>query len=133
MSLRPRGHRRAPRARHAAPRRPLRRVLTALAVVIALLAVTGTATAFGAYYRLNANINKEDISSLLTPKDRPHKVAEDAKAMNILLIGSDKRAGSNALNVEGQRSDTTIVLHLAADRKSATAVSIPRDSVVHIP
>jgi LCP family protein required for cell wall assembly len=31
------------------------------------------------------------------------------------------------------RSDTTILIHLSNDRKSAIAVSIPRDSVVNIP
>ena len=48
-------------------------------------------------------------------------------------MGSDKRRGDAALNVEGERSDTTILLHLAADRESAVMVSIPRDTIVDIP
>lgn len=128
---------RSTRARHAAPRRPLRRVLTALGVVVALVAVTGTAGAVMAYYKLNSNISSQDVSRLLGK--RPDVVAEQHgkyKAQNILLIGSDTRAGTNASygsSVKGARSDTTIVLHIAADRKSATLVSIPRDSVVEIP
>ena len=129
------GRRHSPRARHAARTRPVKRVLTALGVTIALLAVTGTASAFVAYYRLNNNITAQDLSEILGD-DRPEKVAEkadDREAQNILLMGSDKRSGRNALNVEGERSDTTILLHLAADRESAVLVSIPRDSVVDIP
>jgi LCP family protein required for cell wall assembly len=112
-------------------------VLTALVVVLGLLAVTGTASALVAYYRLNGNITQDDVSGLLGT-DRPAKVKNpDAPKdpENILLIGSDKRSGeaANNPNVAGQRSDTTILLHLAADRKSAVGVSIPRDTIVDIP
>ena len=130
------GRRHSPRARHAARTRPLRRVLTAFVVVVGLVLVGGTATAFVAYQRLNGKINREDIAGLLDEKDRPKKIVENEggkEPLNILLMGSDKRTGDAALNVEGERSDTTILLHVAADRESAVAVSIPRDSVVDIP
>jgi LCP family protein required for cell wall assembly len=116
----------------------LRRVLTALLVTLSVLLVTGTAGAFVAYYKLENNIASQDLSGLLG-KDRPQVVAEDDKnrhAENILLIGSDTRSGDNASygrGIEGARSDTTILLHLASDRKSAVLVSIPRDSWVDIP
>jgi LCP family protein required for cell wall assembly len=131
------GRRRKPHARHAAPHSAVRRVVTALAVVLSLLAVTGTATAVVAYYKLNGNITKDDVASLIGP-DRPKKIDNPDQAKqpeNILLIGSDKRSGQAAKNpnVAGQRSDTTILLHLAADRKSAVLVSIPRDTIVDIP
>ena len=130
------GRRRAPNARHAAPRSALRRIVTALVVTISLLMVTGTATALVAYYKLNGNITKDDVSGLLG-NDRPKKVENPdtpTEPENILLIGSDKRPPSqvNSTNA-GQRSDTTILLHLAADRKSAVLVSIPRDTIVNIP
>lgn len=125
--------RHAPRARHAAPRAAWRRVLTALGVTVGLVLVAGSVTAFVAYQRLSGNITQVDITGKLNEKERPKKVAEDPKAQNILVMGSDKRKGKNALNVSGQRSDTTILVHLAADRKSAVAVSIPRDSMVPIP
>jgi LCP family protein required for cell wall assembly len=130
------GRRAAPRARHVSPRRPLRRVLTALAVVIGLLAVTGTASALVAYYKLNGNITQESVDNLIG-NDRPVKVINPdtpKEAENILLIGSDRRKlkNQNELNA-GQRSDTTILLHLAADRQSAVLVSIPRDTIVNLP
>ena len=126
------GRRHSPRARHAARTRPFKRALTALGVVVALLAVTGTAAAALAYYRLNGNINRVAIDEVLG-SDRPEKVAEpaaDREATNILLMGSDKRVGDLSF---GERSDTTILLHLAANRQSAVMVSIPRDSIVDIP
>ena len=60
----------------------------------------------------------------------------DTSATNILIMGSDKRVGAGNTNygyVEGARSDTTILVHLYAGRKSALAVSIPRDSYITIP
>jgi LCP family protein required for cell wall assembly len=128
----PAGRRRAPRARHAARHGRLRRVLTVTATVLVALLATGTASAFVAYYKLNGNITRENLDPLIGP-DRPKKVAENAAAENILLIGSDKRSGPAAVLTKGARSDTTILVHLAADRKSAVLISIPRDSMVQIP
>jgi LCP family protein required for cell wall assembly len=57
-------------------------------------------------------------------------------ALNILLLGSDSRisAGNPQDWVSGaQRTDAIMVLHLSADRKSASVVSLPRDSWVTVP
>jgi len=53
---------------------------------------------------------------------------------NWLLVGTDSRAGSGGRygNAPGQRSDTTILAHLAMDG-TATLVSIPRDTYVGVP
>jgi LCP family protein required for cell wall assembly len=51
-------------------------------------------------------------------------------ALNFLLIGSDLRITQP---LEGQRSDTIIIVQIDADRTSAHLVSIPRDLVVEIP
>ena len=67
--------------------------------------------------------------------NRQEEVAE-AAPLNILLIGSDTRRGTGNSDVGGETpglSDTTIVLHLSADRSRAYAVSIPRDSMVQRP
>ena len=65
--------------------------------------------------------------------------------LTILIVGSDSReglsleearqlgTGTAANSSTGQRSDTMMLLHIAADRKSATVVSLPRDSYVTIP
>ncbi|GAA1419462.1 LCP family protein [Streptomyces thermospinosisporus] len=59
------------------------------------------------------------------------------KAINILLIGTDKRtgAGNEGYGDKGSEghADTTILLHVAKDRSNATALSIPRDLIVDVP
>ncbi|MFE5397785.1 LCP family protein [Streptomyces sp. NPDC056568] len=59
------------------------------------------------------------------------------KAINILLIGTDKRtgAGNEGYGDTGSagHADTTILLHVAKDRSNATALSIPRDLIVDVP
>ncbi|MEV0176588.1 LCP family protein [Streptomyces sp. NPDC050803] len=59
------------------------------------------------------------------------------EAINILIIGTDKRTGSGNEGYGDAGSvghaDTTILLHVSKDRSNATALSIPRDLVVDIP
>ncbi|MFF9495587.1 LCP family protein [Streptomyces flaveolus] len=59
------------------------------------------------------------------------------KAINILLIGTDKRTGDGNEGYGDSGSvghaDTTILLHVSKDRSNATALSIPRDLIVDIP
>jgi LCP family protein required for cell wall assembly len=55
-------------------------------------------------------------------------------ATNYLLVGTDSRLGTNGAygHVDGERSDTTIIVHIAKDNK-VTLLSIPRDTYVTIP
>ncbi|MFI6562555.1 LCP family protein [Streptomyces sp. NPDC050534] len=59
------------------------------------------------------------------------------KAINILLIGTDKRTGKGNTKYGDSGSvghaDTTILLHLSKDRSNATALSIPRDLITDVP
>lgn len=104
----------------------------------ALLAFAGSGMA-AAYTQLQSNIQSEDVTELLGDRPTPTPDPDDpnaGQAVNILLMGSDVRDGANAEiggEVEGMRSDTTIVLHISADRSRVELVSIPRDSLVDIP
>ncbi|WP_405141841.1 LCP family protein [Sphaerisporangium sp. NBC_01403] len=74
-------------------------------------------------------------SRTLTPPtwDRPPKQNE---ALNVLVVGSDMRPGPRGMPANlnlGERSDVMILLHLSADRKNVTVVSLPRDSMVRMP
>jgi LCP family protein required for cell wall assembly len=62
--------------------------------------------------------------------------------MNILVVGSDSRAGNtggdsaqfgSATDVAGQRSDTIMLVHVEPASTTATLMSIPRDLWVPIP
>ncbi len=63
------------------------------------------------------------------------------EAMNMLLVGSDSRAGltpqqASELHTgytDGQNTDTMILVHVPADGSAASFVSFPRDSYVEIP
>ena len=67
--------------------------------------------------------------------------AEPRGALNILLVGVDKRDNltrrqQNLLHLGrdiGERTDTMMLIHLSEDHKRITVVSIPRDSWVTIP
>ena len=108
-----------------------------LVSVVVLGMVTGLGVVF-LYRHLNGNLTVLEINDAqLGP--RPDKIAAAGpqEPLNILVMGSDSRdgAGNNidGLTGGGERSDTTILLHLSADRESAYGVSVPRDSIVDRP
>ncbi|MFD5098675.1 LCP family protein [Streptomyces albidochromogenes] len=109
---------------------------TALGASFALLLAAGVG--WWLYRKLDGNITTDTTAAAELEeyeKERPTPIALDAR--NILLIGSDTRSGKGndkyGPDKGTQRSDTTILLHLAGDRRSATAVSLPRDLMVDIP
>jgi LCP family protein required for cell wall assembly len=61
--------------------------------------------------------------------------AGGAQAQNILLLGADSRSsvGGSLADLDGQRSDSIMVAHIPADRKSVYVMSLMRDSWVDIP
>lgn len=107
------------------------RLLGWLSVFVAALLVVCTLTAYGFYRKLSGNIRQHEVAGLLG-SDRP---AEGTGAENILLIGSDTRAGQGEGygDAQGARSDTLILLHLSRNRDHASLISFPRDSLVEIP
>jgi LCP family protein required for cell wall assembly len=119
-------------------RRWWRRV--SLGVLAFLLAITAALAYVG--LRTSHQITRiPGVFSGLTDRPAPATGAA-AHALNVLLLGTDRRSdvattGTDALATAweygAQRSDTMMVLHLSADRRSASLISIPRDSWVPIP
>jgi LCP family protein required for cell wall assembly len=109
---------------------------TVVGLVTALVLVAGVAGF--AFWRLNANITKVDVSGQLGT-DRPTQAEGTQDAVNILLVGSDTREGAGndrigkVVDDPGQHSDTNLLVHLSADRTWASVVSIPRDSMTKAP
>jgi LCP family protein required for cell wall assembly len=106
-----------------------------LSSVVVLALVTGLSVVF-LYRHLNGNLNVVDVTGELG--ERPDKLANEGpqEPINILVMGSDTREGEgNDIDGEGgaEASDTTILMHLSADRKRAYGISIPRDSLVTRP
>lgn len=111
-------------------RRVVRAIALSLAVVLLALATAG----YVFYRHLEGNITAFDMDGQLT--DRPDEEATGPrKPLNILLLGSDTRVGQKAVlgDTGAGLSDTTILLHLSADRTRAYGVSVPRDLMVERP
>ncbi len=123
------------KAHRKAHRHPwLRRGSIALAAGLALLLVIGVL----GYFKLSGNISTLDVSRLLGKRPANSAVADkvtNLKPLNILVMGVDTRnLGTTKYGTTpGDRSDTNMLVHLSADRKSATVVSIPRDSMTKAP
>lgn len=107
----------------------------------ALAAVLGFAIVFSqtVVRGVEARIETHNVSPLLgddrPPPALPPADGSQGRAVNILLMGSDDRTGANAAiggKEAGQRSDTTIIMHISADRSRVELLSIPRDSMVRL-
>jgi LCP family protein required for cell wall assembly len=114
------------------------RLLRAIAVVAALAVVVGTGVAWGRIRSFESGINQ--ISSMVLGEG-----GEDG-AVDVLLVGMDSRtdAHGNPLSEEelatlragddvSTNTDTIILVRIPNNGKSATAISIPRDSYVQAP
>ncbi|WP_016825964.1 LCP family protein, partial [Streptomyces viridosporus] len=109
---------------------------TGLTVTAALVVAAGVG--WVVYLKLDGNITPDEAAAAELARfeeERPTALVKDA--LNILLIGSDSRSGAEnrryGRDVGTERSDTVILLHLPAGRRSATAVSVPRDLMVDVP
>ncbi|MFI0357205.1 LCP family protein [Actinomadura sp. 9N407] len=111
------------------------RMLGWVSIGLSAVMVAGSLTTYAVYRNALGNITQEDANALLGP-NRPKKLNS---AMNILMLGSDTRAGAgNAkyganMTKEAPRSDTMILLHLSPGGGQAMGISFPRDLMVPIP
>ena len=119
-------------------RRRRRRRLGIAGIVVVVLAGGAVGVGWAVYAKLSGNITADEAAAAELAryeKERPTSLVRGAQ--NVLLIGSDSRAGEGnaryGRDSGTERSDTTILLHLAAGRDSVTAVSLPRDLMVQVP
>ena len=129
---------RSPQPSRPAPRRRRSTLLgthriLGLAAIFTTVVVVGTSlTAYALLRNVYDGIHHETVTAqMLGP--RPPKLNGST---NILLIGSDSRAGTHGYGsssvIQGSRSDTTMLLHISPDHAHAYVVSFPRDSMVPI-
>ncbi len=121
------------------------RVLVAIVSALVLVATIAGAGISVVMNQLQGNITAVDISENIDPKSaaEPLNVINEEtgtyEPLTVVLMGSDTREGKgnggfgNATEIGGERSDTTIVMHISGDRKSALGVSIPRDTIITLP
>ncbi|MFE4059744.1 LCP family protein [Streptomyces sp. NPDC059096] len=129
-------------AQGATSRRPLGRRILRWATAVLSLLILGTAGAGYLYYRhLNGNIRSGERSNGSGGLDQPVANSAGQRPLNILLIGSDSRNKPENVELGGSKSsvgspplaDVQMLVHVSADRKNASVVSIPRDTRVSIP
>ncbi|MFD7340154.1 LCP family protein [Streptomyces violascens] len=132
------GHRRGGRRKRGKRKH---RILRWTAITLAVL-ILGTATAGYLYYQhLNNNIRKGDRSAGGSDAKKTAPNADGQTPLNILLIGSDSRNSDENVKLGGAKdnrgtdphADVQMLLHVSADRKNASVVSIPRDTRVNMP
>jgi len=127
----PRSRRRGPsvgRPRHSLGQRVAACTSAALVAVL----VAGTLGAYAKYRGYWDSIQRVDVQGLVGRQ--PPKLNN---AENILLIGSDTRAGQRGIGgsqgiTPGQRSDTLMLLHISPGHRRVTVVSIPRETMVPV-
>jgi LCP family protein required for cell wall assembly len=114
-------------------RRGLRLATVVIVTELVVALVTGTVV-YAGWRHLDGNIQAGPAIDHTSPKVKPKRDRQlSNEPLNILVLGTDSRAGAGDA-IDGEKgcncSDTTILVHLAADRRSAYAVSIPRDALV---
>jgi LCP family protein required for cell wall assembly len=114
-------------------KRHRRRVLAWTCGVLALVLLAAAVGVYLAYRHLNHNVRTRNITGMTGPR----LVDPVPGDQNVLVVGSDSRSGTtgygNPQYYTTAQSDTMMIVHLAANRKWAEVVSVPRDSWVNIP
>lgn len=121
-----------------------RRHLALTSLFVILLVLVGGAGGFVLYLNHELGNIKHIAGTGIKPRLYPNgdQIPDTGHPLNILVLGSDD--GNNVQTVAddladgtwtrgAHRSDTIILVHLPADRKSAQIISIPRDSWVKVP
>ncbi|HEY3953395.1 MAG TPA: LCP family protein [Streptosporangiaceae bacterium] len=106
------------------------RIIGTIAVVVTVLVAGTSLAAYAAYLG-----TLHSIETFSTATIGGHQPPAYDGSENILVVGSDSRGGSNkkfGANVQGQRSDTMLILHIRPNHKGAVVVSLPRDTEVPV-
>jgi len=111
----------------------VRFAFTIVATALAVALVSGTGVAAVAVWDVASSAR--DSVALATSLDEIPQIGAIEGGVNVLLVGSDSREGQDEVFGEDEGTvlnDVNMIVHIAADHKSATVVSIPRDMVVPI-
>ena len=115
------------------PPKPKRYWLRFTLASVLIVAVSAAATATAVLLYLDSIAHALSHNNVYSNKLKGILSTVDGGApQNILILGSDKRAGPEFAEDPG-RSDTTMLLRLDPDRNAIAVMSIPRDLKVEIP
>jgi len=115
------------------PPKPKRYWLRFVLASLLIVAVSAGATSASVLLYLDSIAQALDPNDGFSNKLKGYlSTVDGGKPQNILIIGSDKRAGVEFEEDPG-RSDTTMLLRLDPDRNAIAVMSIPRDLKTEIP
>ena len=116
--------------------------------LVAVLVLSATGWEWAIKSRADSGILSRSVQAIVTDDSNiatataPAPPPGSLRAENILLLGSDSRAGaanSAAGGVDAStgdsvaNSDTQMIAHISADRQHVTVLSIPRDTMIDAP
>ena len=118
-----------------------RKILRWAAATLSILILATAGAGYFYYQHLNGNIRGGSRAGGDSGVKKAEPNALGDTPLNILLIGSDSRADAKNVALGGGKNDrdrkpladVQMLLHISADRKNASIISIPRDTVVQIP
>ncbi|MEO6309964.1 MAG: LCP family protein [Leifsonia sp.] len=140
--LRPRSNRAQPLtaiARHGRLKKsnPFRTLAKFTSAALAVLLVSGASVAAIAAFDVAASVKPSVHLANENKLGTNPKIASIEGGVNLLLIGSDSRAGQDPMfggeAETGNLNDVTMLLHISQDHKNASVISFPRDMFVPIP
>jgi LCP family protein required for cell wall assembly len=121
-----------------------RRLMTSLAVAVAVVLVAGAGTL--AYFAIDLTGRAADNAVAIGDADDPPldapSIGAYADAFDLLIVGTDEcepelapllRERCSGADAEGIRNDVNLLVHVSAEPRRVTVVSFPRDLQVPIP
>ncbi|MBC9927156.1 MULTISPECIES: LCP family protein [unclassified Leucobacter] len=107
--------------------------LRVVATTALVLVLSGVSVAAYAVWDLANKVQTVDLGTKVPDAAQVGSEAVEGE-LNILLVGSDSRAGQSLDDgEEGELNDVTMLLHVSADHQNATVISFPRDLMVPVP
>jgi len=109
-----------------------------IAAGLAVVLVSGVTLGALAVNQLRSNLAANAVTLIGETEGPPPSIGAYEGGFNILIVGSDTRAGQEGIggsadDESGTLNDVNILLHVSQDQTNAVAVSFPRDMVVGIP
>jgi LCP family protein required for cell wall assembly len=127
---------RAPQDRPGLDPAPRSRIVVTVVVTQVVVMLVTATVVYAAWRHLDGNLQAGAAIHHATPKRISQQDGgSPTEPLNILVLGTDTRSGSSDA-IDGEAgwdcSDTSILVHVAADRRSAYGISIPRDALVDL-
>lgn len=128
-----------PVGRHYKPHRKAPLWLRITAVTLSGALVLGAGSAGLLFYKLQSNVTTSPLNAGVNKSNSAKSSVEDTGSLQILILGTDTRAGKNSNygtaddSAGAGKSDVMLLMDISADNSRVSVTSFPRDLMVPIP